>query len=98
MKISLTIPKAPENQAGFLTKIFPGEYKQAGPNTFEVYYKIPENQASGEYKLDEISVVIGQEAPITLSYSSPADFPTKTFKVENPKSIMKPTIKNIREL
>jgi hypothetical protein len=94
--INLGTPKAPSNQSGFSTEIFPGVSKQTGPNTFEVSYTIPETQASGEYPLSQIRALFGPSgAQITLFYNSPTDFPSKTFKIDNPKSIVKPTIKSV---
>jgi hypothetical protein len=96
--INLTTPSVSSSQPGFKADIYPGESKQTGPNTFEVSYKIPEIQASGEYQLDQIRAVVtvGRDAPITLFYNPPADFPRKTFKIENPNTLVKPTIKDVK--
>jgi hypothetical protein len=95
-QISLSVPKLSQGQEGFKTDIFPGESKQAGQNTFEVSYKIPENQASGEYQLGQIRATISQEAPITFFYNAPADFQPKTFTIDNPKTVIKPAIKDVK--
>lgn len=97
-KMNLSIASRLPSQPGFKTDIFPGESKRTGPNTFEVSYRIPDDQASGDYPLSQIRVVIDQSAPIELSYDSPADFPVRMFKIDNSKHIIKPTIKGVTEL
>jgi transcriptional regulator with XRE-family HTH domain len=37
-------------------------------------------------------------APVRFDYKSPNDFPARTFKIENSKTIVKPTIKDVKEL
>lgn len=96
--MSLSIPSPSLSQPGFKTDIFPGDSKQTGPNTFEVSYKIPENQASGDYPLGQLRAVIDRDAPITLFYNAPTDFPVRNFKIDNHKTMVKPTIKDVKEL
>jgi hypothetical protein len=88
----LQTPDTAKNQPGFRQDMSASDSKTTKPNTFELVFKIQENQASGEYTLDQIRGTIDRDAPITLYYRAPADFPVKTFKVENPKTIVKPTV------
>ncbi|MGD1073518.1 MAG: hypothetical protein ABSB15_25685 [Bryobacteraceae bacterium] len=94
MNLSLTTP-IQIGQAGFLDSIGSGESKKTAPDTFEVSYTIPTNQASGEYRLEQINTIIDQDAPIRFSYGSPDSFPVRTFKIENSKTIVKPTIASV---
>jgi hypothetical protein len=96
-QINLHVPSPLPNQLGFKTEIFPGESKSTGPNTFEISYKIPEDQASGDYALGEIRAILYPESPITLTYT-PAEFTAKTFKIVNPKTLVKPKIKDVKVL
>jgi len=98
--MNLTIPQTPPSQPGFATQTAWGQSKQIGPNTFEVSYKIPETQASGDYSLGQINATVDPDSPypITISYTSPADFSDKKFRIDNPQSIVKPTIKDVKEL
>lgn len=97
--MNLSIPQTSvlASQPGFKYDIFPGESKPTGPKTFEVSYKVPDNQASGDYPLGEIRAVINREAPIELRYS-PEEFPRRTFKIDNPNTLVKPKIKDVKEL
>jgi hypothetical protein len=95
VQMYLSIPQAPTGQAGFMIDIGAGESKRTGPDTFEVSYTIPTNQASGEYRLNQMTVIIDQQAPVRYTYHSPDDFPVKTFKIENPKTLAKPTISSV---
>jgi hypothetical protein len=95
--MNLSIPKTIPAQPGFNPQLAWGESKPTGPSTFEVSLKIPDNQASGDYSLTEISATIGQNPSITLNYTLP-DFPERKFRIDNPKSITKPTIKDVKEL
>jgi len=96
--INLHLPAISESQPGFSAEIYGGESNPVGPNTFEVSFKIPETQASGDYQINQIRAIVnvsGSET-VTLFYNSPTDFPAgKTFTVENPNSIVKPEIKSI---
>jgi hypothetical protein len=91
MSMSSSAPVQP-GQVGFMKSFGSGAFKKTTPDTFEISYTIPTNQASGEYRLIEIDTTIDQEAPINFSYGSPDSFPVRTFKIENPKTIVKPTI------
>jgi hypothetical protein len=71
------------------------EFKKTASDSFEISYTIPTNQATGEYRLGSISTLIDAEAPIRFSYGSPDSFPVRTFKIENAKTIVKPTIATV---
>jgi hypothetical protein len=92
VQMSLQTQDAASNQPGFLQSMDSGNFKTIKPNTFEISYKIPENQASGDYRLIQVRATIDRDAPIALYYRPPADFPVKTLKVENPRTIVKPTV------
>jgi hypothetical protein len=54
-RVQRPVVKAPKNegQPGFKTEIFLTESKQTGPNTFDVWYRVPDSQASGDYPLKQ---------------------------------------------
>ena len=89
----LTAP--PDSQPGFKTEIFLTESKQAGPNTFDVSYLVPDNQASGDYPMKQIRVGL-IDSSLTLFYEAQTDFSPKTLKIENPESFVKPKIKDVQ--
>ena len=90
--------KAAPNQEGFEKDFRTNQFNRINPVTFEITYTVPQNLASGEYHLEDITVVLDQSAPIRFSYRSPTDFKPKTFKIENPKTVTRPTIKDEKEL
>jgi hypothetical protein len=91
------IGDARENQAGFETQLYPGESVKSGPDTFLVSFKIPNNQASGEYEIKSLRADAKvQDAPVSLLYAA-ADLPVKkTYRIENPNSIARPTIIEVK--
>jgi hypothetical protein len=93
--MNATAGEPAKNQSGFTNNVFPGESRPNGPNAFIVSFKIPANQASGEYQLGEIRAITDSNAPVTLSYTAVADFPATKFKIENRNHIVKPTIKDV---
>jgi hypothetical protein len=60
-----------------------------------VIVKIPQNQASGIYKL--VMLRAFAEPGILIQYNSPADFKERTYTIENPKRFVKPTVKSVTE-
>lgn len=93
---NLTVPEIQKGQEGFKGEMFPGNCTPAGPNTFMVSFPIPENQASGEYKLEQLRATTAiKGTPITLIYYS-VEFPAKTYRIENPNHIVKPKITDVK--
>jgi hypothetical protein len=89
-------PKAPDNQPNFNTQIYPGASKKTGPNTFEISYTVPHNQARGEYTLAQIRGLV--ESPsVQLVYPSP-EIPERKLTIKNGESLEKPKIKDVKEL
>jgi len=93
VQIAASIPTAPDSQPGFKTEIFLTESKQTGPNTFDVWYRVPDNQASGDYPLKQIRAGVS-DSSLTLFYES-EDFPARILKIENIQSFVKPKIKDV---
>ena len=94
VQIVASIPTAPDSQPGFKTEIFLTESKPTGPNTFDVWYRVPDNQASGDYPLKQIRASVS-DSSLTLFYES-EDFPARTLKIENVQSFVKPKIKDVQ--
>lgn len=87
----------PANQPGFNQSMYSGQSQKTAPNTFEISFTIPDNQASGEYTLTQIRA-IANNGTITINYNSPADFPARKVKIDNPNTFVKPSIKDVKEL
>ncbi len=92
-----TSEPASDNQPGF-SKQCQSDSTAVSSTTVVLTCKILDNQASGEYKLTLIRAVINQSAPVAFEYAPPNDFRPKAFKVENPNHVVKPTIKDVKEL
>jgi hypothetical protein len=82
------------DQPNFSASFSASSSHATGPNTFEMIFKIPENARSGTYKLLSIDVGVAKLG-IGFHYNSPADFEARTYKVENPATIEKPSIKDV---
>lgn len=84
-------------QAGFQPG-FGSNSNKTAPNTFELSFKVPDNQATGDYVLTQISanLQIG-DSRVGVVYG-PMDFPALKFRIENPNTIKKPAIKNVTVL
>jgi hypothetical protein len=98
--MSLSSAASP-SQPGFRTEIYSEDSKKTSPATFEVSYAIPDIQGSGDYQLNQIRVFASVETggpQITLYYNSPTEFPARTFKIDNSNTLIKPTIKDVKEL
>ena len=91
-------PQVPDSQPGFQRDFGFNVSKQIGPNTFEFSYVIPHNQASGDYQLGSITATVGTQETIPITYHSPSEFPARKFTITNPKTLEKPTIKDVKEL
>jgi len=98
--MDLSIPNGPASQPGFGTSIYSGDSKPAGSkNTFEVSYKIPDTQASGDYKLTQLRAEMSTgTGSVTVYYASPSDFSVRTFTIDNQNTLVKPTIKDVKDL
>jgi hypothetical protein len=98
MSVSLTSKQDPD-QSNFENS-FRGNSKLTGPKTFEVYYTVSDTLADGEYKLSMLTaiLVIGQTSGQVAFNYGPSDFPSITFKIDNPTKVKKPTIKSVTEL
>jgi hypothetical protein len=85
-------------QSGFQVG-FGSNSQKTGPNTFELSYKVPDNQASGDYELLRITATaeIGHDSRVNFDYIPP-DIPVLKFKIENPNTVKKPRIKNVTVL
>ena len=95
VQVVASIPSAPDSQPGFKTEIFLTESKPTGPNSFEVSYRVPDNQASGEYPLKQIRASL-TDSSLTLFYESEKDFTPRILKIENIQSFVKPKIKDVQ--
>jgi len=80
----------PKDQAGFATQISTnGEIQATSPRTFIIEMRVPDNLASGEYKL-----FIGANAGEgSATYSDGQDFNIPPVSIENPKKFAPPAIK-----
>ena len=98
--MNLTLPDQVPRfaQPGFSSSECCGDSKPTGrPNTFEVSWKIPDNQASGDYQLTQLRAIFNDPG-VTLSYVPPVDFPARTFRIDNPRTLVKPSVKDVKEL
>jgi hypothetical protein len=93
--IDFVVHKTSDDQQGFVTEMFPGNSEKTGPGAFVVSYKIPENQASGDYNLGQIRATFDRDAPVTKFYQSPDEFPGQTIRIENSRTVVKPKIKSV---
>jgi hypothetical protein len=66
------------------------------PNTLDVSFTIPTSQASGEYHLDAIRAMVA-DPNFTLYYRG-GEIPARTFRIANPATLVKPTIKDVKVL
>lgn len=99
VQMYLSTKDADPSQPGFLADIGGGTSERVGnTNTFEVSWPVKENQASGDYSLYQLNVMLGEGNQFTIVYRSPADFPVRMFKINNPGTLVKPTIKDVKEL
>jgi hypothetical protein len=85
----------PTDQRGFQHDARSGDSKPTGPNTFELSYPIPDNIATGDYKLTDITASFYKPAQVNLSYDV-SEFPAKTFTIKNSKTLVKPKIKDVK--
>lgn len=92
MKIVST--PADDKQAAFTHDSNSRSGKLIGPDTYEVDFPISGNQASGEYRLEEIeaTLTVSQGGRIGFSYTK---FPPVTFRIENPTEVKQPTLKGV---
>ncbi len=90
-----TSGNAPANQTGFLTQLYSQDSHQAGHHTFVVSLRIPPNQASGDYKVLMVRVLVGNLNNLTVDYNSSEFRTTVTYTIENPRHFIKPAIKEI---
>lgn len=95
VQVVASIPTAPDSQPGFKTEMFFTESKPTGPNTFDVSYRVPDNQASGDYPLKQIRASV-TDSSLTLFYESEQDFTARILKIENVQSFVKPKIKDVQ--
>ena len=95
VQVVAKIPTAPDSQPGFKAEMFFTESKPIGPNTFDVSYRVPDNQASGDYSLKQIRASL-TDSSLTLFYESEQDFTAMILKIENVQSFVKPKIKDVQ--
>jgi hypothetical protein len=99
VQMHLVNTKSDPSQPGYSYQINGGSSERKGnTNTFEVSWEIHPNQASGDYSLNQLNVAFDQDNQISISYVSPADFPERIFKIDNHASLVKPTIKDVKQL
>lgn len=93
-------PRVETNQAGFSPDLATRDYKKVRPNTdtLELSFRIPDNQASGDYKLDVIRGITSGNNELVIQYNSPSDFSSPVFSIESPRRFIKPTIKGVNEV
>lgn len=82
------------SQPGFSAAMFSNNSKPAAaPHTFEVTFDIPDNQASGEYHLSQIRAAFNSPS-VALTYSGD-ELPARVAKIENPRTLTKPKLKDV---
>jgi hypothetical protein len=98
VQMVLATPKPDASQPGFSASINGGSSERKGnTNTFEVSWEIQPNQASGDYTLNQLNVYFDKGNQISLTYLSPADFPTRVFRIGNSGALIKPKIKDVQD-
>jgi len=80
-----------KDQPGFENQLSGGDSKRISENTFETSFKIPQNAATGDYKLVLAATVPGR----SLRYESPKDFKEEIFHIDNPSHFESPKIKSV---
>jgi hypothetical protein len=91
------LPKAPDTQPNFSTQLNSGNQnnsRKTGPNTFAVSFKIPHNQASGDYTLAQIQATVDSPA-VTLDYEN-QEIPERKVIINNTETLEKPKIKDVK--
>ena len=79
----------PKDQSGFATQFNPpGDVPASSPKTFIVEMKIPDNAATGEYRLHVTATAEEGRA----EYESGQEFNVPTIHVENPRTFTPPGI------
>jgi hypothetical protein len=82
------------SQPGFSNAMFSNESKPTtAPHTFEITFNIPDIQASGEYHLSQIRATFNSPS-VTLLYSGD-ELPARVVKIDNPKTLTKPKLKDV---
>jgi uncharacterized protein YfaS (alpha-2-macroglobulin family) len=90
----MQVPEVSTDQAGFSNDLQSQDSSPAGPHTFTVSLKVPETQATGDYKLRWVTAYAA-EPNVNVSYVAPADFTAPTFRIENRTRFVKPAIQSI---
>lgn len=93
------LPKAPDKQPNFSTQLNssgPDNSKKTGPSTLEISFKIPHNQASGDYSLEQIQATV-DPLHVTLVYPAP-EIPERKVAINNTETVEKPKIKDVKVL
>lgn len=83
------------DQRDFSSQLYSQQTSKTDPSTFIVSLPIPTNQATGDYEINQIQAFVG-DPKITIVYSAPNDFTTKTYRIENPGSFKAPQIESVR--
>jgi len=81
-----------KDQPNFASTLYLSEsHSTPEPNTFDVSIKVPINQASGEYRVGYLRGII-TEPSVVIEYRAPADFKERTYTIDNPERIVRPTV------
>lgn len=81
--------RVPKDQSGFTTQInTSGEFKESSPKTFVIEMKIPDNAATGDYRL----FVNANATEGGASYADGQEFNIPAIRVENPRTFAPPAI------
>jgi hypothetical protein len=86
----------PKDQAGFHNNLTLDNVNHTGPGTFEVSGQIPDNVATGIYRLTQIRAQSEGVYQATFVYSD--RLPDLNIMVENAKHFEKPSIKSVKEV
>jgi hypothetical protein len=90
--LEISAQKIPKDQPNFATSLYVSDWRPSGePNTFDVSVKIPTDQASGEYRIGFVRGIIN-EPSVVLPYQAPADFKERTYTIDNPRRIVRPSV------
>jgi len=90
-------PAKPKEQPNFNQDENTSSGKRLGPDSFEIDFPIDTNQASGDYRLVEVSATLQVHGQGTVAYSYPQPA-TLVFKIDNPNTVVQPQLKSITPL
>jgi hypothetical protein len=85
------------SQPGFSSQMIGNASKPGSTaNSFDVSFTVPTSQASGDYNLVNINAYPSNQ-DILLGYSPP-EYARRVLRIDNPQTLVKPTIKDVKVL